>query len=62
MEREFKRQYRFDPDKAARLLFTLANPVRLEIVKCISLREWDVNSLCDEIGLSQSATSSTSPN
>ncbi|XUY28697.1 ArsR/SmtB family transcription factor [Agrobacterium sp. rho-8.1] len=51
------KQYTFDVDKAAKLLTIISSPVRIEIFRRILVAEWDVNGLCEDIGLSQSAMS-----
>jgi DNA-binding transcriptional ArsR family regulator len=51
------RHYKFDPEPAAELLDVMAHPARLTVLKLISEREWDVGSLAQVVGLSQSALS-----
>lgn len=46
-----------DLERVALLFSTLANPVRLAIFCRIIEREWSVNDLAYEVGLSQSALS-----
>ncbi len=47
----------FDFEKAANLLLMLSNEMRIEILRRLIDREWNVNALSDAIGLTQSATS-----
>lgn len=47
----------FDVEKAANLLLVLSNEMRMEILRRLIKREWNVNALSEAIGLTQSATS-----
>ncbi len=47
----------FDVERASELLSILLNRKRLEIFERIGQREWDVNSLASEMGISQSSLS-----
>lgn len=49
--------YTFDHAVAADLLGVLANPIRLAILRRITVEEWDVNALSKDLGMSQSALS-----
>jgi DNA-binding transcriptional ArsR family regulator len=49
--------YNFEAAPAAEFLSLMANEKRLQILGLIIEREWDVGSLANEIGLSQSALS-----
>nr|WP_047462611.1 metalloregulator ArsR/SmtB family transcription factor [Rhizobium rhizogenes] len=48
---------KFNADKAAELLWLLANPSRLKVLDLITKDEWGVSELATEVGLSQSALS-----
>ncbi len=51
------RHFTFHQNKAAQLLNLMASPVRIEILKRLTAREWDVNSLSLELKITQSALS-----
>lgn len=50
-------KYSFSPSLAADFLSLFAHSKRLEVLELITQREWDVTSLADKVGLSQSALS-----
>lgn len=50
-------QHSFPLGSAADFLALLAHSKRLQVLELIALREWDVTSLADKVGLSQSALS-----
>lgn len=49
--------FTFDCEVAARLIATIAHSARLEVMRLVVLREWDVGSLAARVNLSQSALS-----
>lgn len=57
MPLSFTRPLESDLERTASVFSTLANSIRLAIFCRIIEREWSVNELADDIGLSQSALS-----
>jgi DNA-binding transcriptional ArsR family regulator len=57
LREEIGQSYTFDHTVAADLLGVLANPIRLAILRRITVEEWDVNALAKDLGMSQSALS-----
>lgn len=51
------RTYTFDAEASANLLDLMGHPGRLTVLKLIAEKEWDVGSLAQQVGLSQSALS-----
>lgn len=49
--------YTFDAATSANLLDLMGHPGRLTVLKLITEKEWDVGSLAQQVGLSQSALS-----
>ncbi len=47
----------FNVDEAASLLLALSLPVRLKALRLMAEREWDVKSLADALGATQSSMS-----
>ncbi len=52
-----KKPFTFDPVRAAELLSLMASPVRIEILRRIMAREWDVTALATDLAMTQSALS-----
>jgi len=50
-------KFTFDTEQASSLLDLMAHSARLTVLQLISEREWDVTSLAQTVGLSQSALS-----
>jgi DNA-binding transcriptional ArsR family regulator len=53
LREEIGQSYTFDHTVAADLLGVLANPIRLAILRRITVEEWDVNALAKDLGMSQ---------
>ena len=51
------RNFTFDPKPAAELLNLMSHSGRLDVLKPLTAREWDVTSLANAVNLSQSALS-----
>lgn len=49
--------YTFDPIEAAAFLSLMANPVRIDVLRRILEREWDVSALAAHLNITQSALS-----
>lgn len=52
-----KNTFKLQVEASARLLSIMSNPSRIHILKLLTQREWDVNSLAQHVNLSQSALS-----
>jgi ArsR family transcriptional regulator, virulence genes transcriptional regulator len=52
-----QKPYTFDPVRAAELLSLIANPVRIDVLRRVLEREWDVTALALDLGITQSALS-----
>lgn len=57
MHHLLKDPYTFDPIEAAALLSLMANPVRIDVLRRILKREWDVSALSVDLNITQSALS-----
>ena len=52
-----KNTFKLQVEASPRLLSIMSNPSRIHILKLLTQREWDVNSLAQHVNLSQSALS-----